>query len=342
MVLLLYCFGCWLRNANNRKRDSYLPSLPQATSESLQNKKSMNSILQRRLEAGQFVITGEIAPPKGAGRAGLEKMAEALRGSVDAINLTDNQRGLGRMSSLGAGVILQQLGFETIMQMTCQHRNRIALQADALSAAACGINNIVCMTGDHPRIGDHPEAKNVLDLNSFQLVKIMRSLRDDGAFQSGVALNEAPRYFLGAVANPNIERAARLEKKIEAGAEFVQTQILFDMERFHSWMNDARAVSLHQRAHILGGILVLRSAQQARFLRDHLPGSRVPDWVVERMDRAEDAECEGINIASELTRELLATDGVHGVHLMSVGWTKAIPRVVAAAGVLPRPTAPAA
>lgn len=298
------------------------------------------STLQRRLEAGQFVVTGEIAPPKGAGRAALERLAEGLRGTVDAINLTDNQRGLGRMSSLGAGVILQQLGFETVMQMTCQHRNRIALQADALSAAACGIHNLICMTGDHPRIGDHPEAKNVLDLNSFQLIKIMRLLRDDGAFQSGVVLSEAPGYFLGGVANPNIERAARLEKKIESGAEFIQTQILFDMERFRSWMIDARAASLHQRAHILGGILVLRSAQQARFLRDHLPGSRVPDWVVERMERAKDAEAEGIAIAGELTHELAATDGIHGVHVMSVGWTKAIPHVVKAAGLLPRPPEP--
>ncbi|MBC8160334.1 MAG: methylenetetrahydrofolate reductase [Roseiflexaceae bacterium] len=298
------------------------------------------STLQRRLEQGQFVVTGEIAPPKGASRATLERIAEGMRGFVDAVNLTDNQRGLGRMSSLGAGVILQQQGFEPIMQMTCQHRNRIALQADALSAAACGIQNVVCMTGDHPRVGDHPEAKNVLDLNSFQLIKIMRALRDEARFQSGVPLAEAPGFFLGAVANPNIERAARLEKKIESGAEFVQTQILFDMERFQLWMNDARAASLHQGAHIMGGILVLRSAQQARFLRDHLPGSRVPDWVVERMEHAEDAEREGIAIAAELIATLQDTDGVHGVHLMSVGWSKAFPRIVEATGLLPRPAAP--
>lgn len=298
------------------------------------------STLQRRLEAGQIVVTGEVAPPKGAARASLERLAESLRGSVDAINLTDNQRGLGRMSSLGAGVVLQQLGFESIMQMTCQHRNRIALQADALSASACGIHNLVCMTGDHPRIGDHPEAKNVLDLNSFQLIKIMRTLRDDSTFQSGVQLSEAPRYFIGGVANPNIERVARLEKKIESGAEFIQTQILFDLERFRGWMADARAGGLHQQAHILGGILVLRSAQQARFLRDHLPGSRVPDWVVERMEQADVPEQEGIAIAAELTRELLAIDGVRGIHVMSVGWTKAIPAVVDAAGLLPRPPVP--
>lgn len=299
------------------------------------------STLQRRLEQGQVVVTGEVAPPKGASRAALERLAGGLRGYVDAINLTDNQRGLARMSSLGAGVVMQQIGMEPVMQMTCQHRNRIALQADALSAAVCGIHNLVCMTGDHPRIGDHAEAKNVLDLNSFQLIKMMRSLRDDGAFQSGVKLSDAPGFFLGAVANPNIERAARLAKKVESGAEFIQTQIIFDMERFRSWMADVRAVSAHQQAHILGGILVLRSAQQAKFLRDHLPGSRVPEWVVERMEQAEDAEREGIAIASELTRDLLAVDGVRGVHIMSVGWTKAIPRVVEDAGLLPRPAAPA-
>jgi methylenetetrahydrofolate reductase (NADPH) len=295
------------------------------------------SAFQRRLRAGQFVVTGEIAPPKGAARATLEQQAANLRDYVDAINLTDNQRGLGRMSALGAGVILQQLGLEPIMQMTCQHRNRIALQADALSASACGIRNILCMTGDHPKIGDHPDAKNVLDLNSFQLIKMMRGLRDEGCFQSGVRLTEAPRFFIGGVANPNIERVTRLERKIQFGAEFIQTQLIFDLERFRNWMRDARAAGLHQQAYILAGIMIVRSANSARFLRDHLPGSRVPDWVIDRMDRAEDAEGEGIRIAAELAQEFMAIEGVRGIHIMSVGWTKAIPRVIAAAGLLPRP-----
>lgn len=299
------------------------------------------STFQRRLQAGQIVVTGEVAPPKGAARATLERLAGAMRGHVDAINLTDNQRGVGRMSALGAGIILRQLGIETIVQMTCQHRNRIALQADVLSGAACGITNFLCMTGDHPKIGDHPDAKNVLDLNSFQLIRMLRTMRDEGRFQSGTPLTEAPGFFLGGVSNPNIERVARLEKKIQSGAEFIQTQIIFDVERFKQWMADARAAGLHQQAHIIAGVMVIRSAQSAHFLRDHLPGSRVPEWVIERMERAENPEQEGVRVAAELTRELLAVEGVRGIHLMSVGWTKAIPWVAEAAGLLPRPPAPA-
>lgn len=298
------------------------------------------STLQQRLDAGQVVVTGELAPPKGAGRATLERLALAMRGHVDALNLTDNQRGIGRMSALGAGILVQQLGIEAIVQMTCQHRNRIALQADVLSGAVCGVDNFLCMTGDHPKIGDHPDTKNVLDLNSFQLIRALRGMRDEGRFQSGTQLADPPRYFVGGVANPNIEKVARLEKKIQSGAEFIQTQIIFDIERFRQWMADARAAGLHQQAHILAGVMVIRSAQSAHFLRDHLPGSRVPDAVVERMTRAADAEQEGVRIASELTQEMLAIEGVRGIHVMSVGWTKAIPQVVEAAGLLPRPPAP--
>jgi methylenetetrahydrofolate reductase (NADPH) len=298
------------------------------------------SEFQRRLAAGQTVVTGEIAPPRGAGRASLERLANGLRECVDAINLTDNQRGLGRMSALGAGIVLRQLGIEPVVQMTCQHRNRIALQADVLGGAACGITNFLAMTGDHPKIGDHPDAKNVLDLNSFQLIKMLRTMRDDGTFHSGVALSDAPRIFIGGVANPNVERVARIERKIQFGAEFIQTQIIFDAMRFREWMADVRAGGFHQQAHILAGIMVIKSAASARFLRDHLPGSRVPEWVVERMEQAADPEAEGIRIAAELTQDLLAVEGVCGVHVMSVGWTKAIPRVVELAGLLPRPPLP--
>ncbi len=298
------------------------------------------SLLQRRLDAGQVVVTGELAPPKGAARATLERLALAMSGHVDALNLTDNQRGIGRMSALGAGILVQQLGIETIVQMTCQHRNRIALQADVLSGAACGVPNFLCMTGDHPKIGDHPDTKNVLDLNSFQLIRTLRTMRDAGTFQSGTPLSDAPHFFVGGVANPNIEKIARLERKIQSGAEFIQTQIIFDLDRFRQWMADARTLGLHQQAHILAGVMVIRSAQSAHFLRDHLPGSRVPDWVVERMAGAADAEQEGIRIAAELTQDMLAIEGVRGVHIMSVGWTKAIPMVVEAAGLLPRPPAP--
>lgn len=300
----------------------------------------MHSTLQRRLAAGQIVVTGEIAPPKGAARSHLEALARNIRDYVDAVNLTDNQRGIARMSSLGGSVILQQLGIEPIMQMTCQHRNRIALQADALSAAALGVRNLLAMTGDHPRIGDHPEAKNVLDLNSFQLIRVLRMLRDQATFQAGTPLKEAPRFFIGSVANPNVERAARLEKKIEAGAEFVQTQLIFDVGRFRQWMADVRAAGLHQQAYILAGVMILRRPHSAIYLRDHLPGTLMPETVIERMQRATDSEAEGIALAAELVNELLSVEGVAGVHIMSVDWTRAIPRVVEQAGLLPRPPVP--
>jgi len=244
------------------------------------------------------------------------------------------------MSALGAGIVLRQLGIEPVVQMTCQHRNRIALQADVLGGAACGITNFLAMTGDHPKIGDHPDAKNVLDLNSFQLIKMLRTMRDEATFHSGVALSDAPQIFIGGVANPNVERVARVERKIQFGAEFIQTQIIFDSARFREWMADVRAAGLHQQAHIMAGIMVIKSAASARFLRDHLPGSRVPEWVVERMEQAADPEAEGIRVAAELTQDLLAVEGVRGVHVMSVGWTKAIPRVVELAGLLPRPPLP--
>jgi methylenetetrahydrofolate reductase (NADPH) len=169
---------------------------------------------------------------------------------------------------------------------------------------------------------------------------MLRTMRDEGKFQSGVALTEAPRFFLGGVANPNIERVARLERKIQFGAEFIQTQILFDLDRFRQWMADVRVAGLHQKAYILAGIMIVKSAQSARFLRDHLPGSRVPEWVIERMERADHPEEEGMTIAAELAQELLAIEGVRGVHIMSVGWTKAIPQVVERAGLLPRPPLP--
>jgi methylenetetrahydrofolate reductase (NADPH) len=298
-------------------------------------------MLQQRLKAGQIVVTGEVAPPKGAGREGLARLIEGIRPTVDAINFTDNQRGMARMSALGGGIIAHQMGVEPIVQMTCQNRNRVALQSDVLSGSALGVRNILCMTGDHPRNGDHPEAKNVLDINSFQLLRMLRTMRDEQCFQSGTALKEAPSFFLGGVANPNVERAKRLEKKVESGAEFIQTQLIFDTARFREWMADVRAAGLHQHTYILAGVLIPRTARAVGFLREHLPGMRIPDAVEERMCHAADAEQEGIALASDLVCDLLSIEGVAGVHLMSVGWTRAIPRVVEQAGLLPRPPEPA-
>ncbi|MFM2310099.1 MAG: hypothetical protein RLY87_2221 [Chloroflexota bacterium] len=291
------------------------------------------SRLQEKLASGKTVISGEIAPPKGASPEALLRVAAGIADSVDAMNLTDNQRGLGRMSAMTAAIFLRQQGYEVVAQMTCQHRNRIALQADALGGATCGVTNILAMTGDHPKIGDHPETKNVLDLNSFQLIKTLRTMRDQATFESGTALSVAPKYFVGCVANPNIERAARLERKVQYGAEFVQTQILFDMPKFAEWMHDVRSLGIHHTTPIMAGIMIIKSAQSARFLRDHLPGSRVPESLITRLEAASDPEAEGIAIAAELCETALAIEGVRGVHLMTVGWTKAIPLVVARANL---------
>lgn len=300
------------------------------------------SALQRRLQAGQQVVTGEVAPPKGADRTHVEKLVSGLLHHVDAINFTDNQRGIARMSAFGAGLIAQQLGAEPIVQITCQNRNRLAIQADVLSGSALGIRNYLAMTGDHPNNGDHPDCKNVLDLNSFKLLHLMRTMRDKQTFDSGTELKHAPTYFVGGVANPNIEKVSRLEKKINAGAEFIQTQIIYDLDRFRAWLQDARAAGLHQQAYILAGIMIPRSARTLHFLRENLPGMCVPDALIERMERASDPEVEGVKLAAELVQELLAMEGVAGVHLMSVGWTRAMAQVVEQAGLLPRPVAPPA
>lgn len=294
------------------------------------------SRLHELLASGKTVVTGEIAPPRGAAPDALLRIAANIAPAVDALNLTDNQRGLGRMSGMTAAIMLRQHGYEVIAQMTCQHRNRIALQADALGGATCGVQNILAMTGDHPRIGDHPEAKNVLDVNSFQLIKMLRTMRDEATMQSGTTLTQAPRYLVGGVANPNIEKATRLERKIQFGAEFIQTQIIFDVQRFAEWMEQVRALGLHTSTYIMAGVMVIKSAQSAKFLRDHLPGSRVPEEIVARMEQATNPEAEGIAIASELCQSLMAIEGVRGIHLMSVGWTKSIPLVVEHAGLSTR------
>lgn len=294
------------------------------------------SRLESLLRDGVFTVTGEIAPPKAASRELVERAARHLRGAVDAINVTDNQRGLARMSSLGAGVCLEQAGYEAVVQMTCQHRNRVALQADVLSMAALGIRNIVAMTGDSPRLGDHEDAKHVLDLNSFKLLRALRTLRDEGTFVSGTPLREPPRVFIGAVANPNIEQASRTATKIEAGAEFIQTQPIFDLELFRRWMAQARELGLPERAPILAGIMLVRSPQSALYMRESIKGVGMTEAVIERLSQAADPAAEGLRLAVETINAVRAEPGVAGVHLMSINWSKAIPQVVAAAGLLPR------
>lgn len=299
------------------------------------------SNLEARLRAGQIVVTGEVAPPKGSDAGPVLQALSQLDGYVDAVNFTDNQRGLARMSSLGASALAAQRGYDTVMQMTCQNRNRIALQADVLSANLLGVNNFLCMTGDHPRHGDHPEAKSVLDLNSFQLLRTLRKMRDDACLHAGTALKSPPRMFVGAVANPNLEKVRRLEAKYDAGAEFIQTQPLYDLELFRQYMADARERELHKRGFIIAGVLLLKSARTAVYIRDTLPGQRMPETIVARMQGAANPADEGLAIAVELTQELLALEGVAGIHLMSAtNWVEGMVEVIQRCGLMPRPLLP--
>jgi len=225
--------------------------------------------------------------------------------------------------------------------MTCRDRNRIALQSDLLGAAALGVRNVLCLTGDHQIFGNQKEAKNVYDLDSIQELMVFRRMRDEKQVWGGDPLQEAPNVFLGAAANPFADpfefRAVRLAKKVAAGAEFIQTQAVFDLERFEKFMEQVRENRLDERTHILAGVIPLRSAGAARYMRDKVSGMSVPDEVVERMKGSSDPKKEGVKICLETIERLRSIKGVHGVHIMAIGWEDILPSLVEQAGLLPRP-----
>jgi len=261
-----------------------------------------------------------------------------LRDHVDAVNLTDNQTAVVRLSSLASSLACLQEGAEPVMQMTCRDRNRIALQSDALGAASLGIRNILCLSGDHQTFGDQKGSKNVYDLDSIQLLMALDGLRK-GSVLGGDKLDSAPDLFLGAAANPfagpKDYRAIRLAKKVAAGADFVQTQAVFDVDRFEEFMAQARDLGIHEKAGILAGVLPVKSAKAARFMQAKVAGMSVPDEVVERMSSAQDAKREGVAICVETIERLRRIDGVRGVHIMAVAWEDVVPSVVEMAGIKP-------
>jgi len=298
--------------------------------------------LHQVLSEGRFVVTAEVGPPKGADAGKIIEKAEFLRGCAHAFNVTDNQTAVVRLSSLAGSVILLQQHLEPIMQLACRDRNRIALQSDVLGAAALGIRNMLCITGDHPSVGNHPAAKAVYDLDSTQLLAIIRDMRDKGVFQSGDALlAERPAVYLGAAANPYADpfelQVVRLEKKIEAGAEFIQTQSVYNMEKFVRWMDDVRSQGLDQKVHILAGVTPLKSVKMAERMKFHVPGTDVPDAVYQRMKEADDPAKEGYALALETIKELRTIPGVHGVHITALFWEEVIPALVREAGLFPLP-----
>jgi len=287
------------------------------------------------LHQGEFVVTAELNPPKSAAASVVKRRADLLKGIVDAVNLTDSNRGNVAMAAIPAAVLVREAGVEPIVQVTGRDRNRIALQADLLGAAALGLPNFLFMTGDDPKQGNHPDAVHVKDLDGTELVRAAASLRD-GKLLNGDEVKQPPRYFIGATASPaDPKDVARTLEKIAAGAQFLQTQPVFDPAPFSQWLTEIR--KRERDVAILAGVLVLRSAEQAERLAK-VPGITLPDAIRTRLRDAADGEAEGIAIAIETVRALRALPGVNGIHLYAIEWPEAIPLVVRGAGLLPRPT----
>jgi methylenetetrahydrofolate reductase (NADPH) len=297
--------------------------------------------LRAALAAGRFVFTAEIGPPRGADPSSVTRKAELLRGWVDAANVTDNQGAHARMSSLGGSVLTQRAGVEPVMQLTCRDRNRIALQSDLLAAGALGIPNVLLLTGDHPRFGDHPDAKPVFDLDGVQLTWAARTLRDGGVLANGQRLSTPPSWFIGTVENPFAPprrfRARRLAKKVAAGAEFVQTQYVFDVEVFERWMADLTALGVTERCAVIAGVGPVRSLRVLEFLRGGVPGIHVPDHVERRLRgvTSDRVAREGVDLCVETIQRLRTVPGVAGVHVMAFGFERGVPDIVRRACVGP-------
>ena len=300
-----------------------------------------NSNLRRILDGGEFAVTGELGPPKGADAEVIKKKALYFKDSVDAVNITDNQTAIVRMSSIAAGVILSQMDIEPVIQMVCRDRNRLAIQSDILGAAALGIRNVLCLSGDHQKFGSHPQAKNVYDLDAIGLIQALKSMRDEKKFLSGDSLTVSPQLYIGAVENPYADpyefRAIRLAKKIEAGCDFIQTQGVFNVKKFRDWMKIVRDSGLDGKVHILAGVIPIKSAGMARYMRDYVSGVSLPDEIVSRMEDAKDPKEEGTRICVEIIEQLKEIEGIHGIHIMAVAWENIIPVMVKQAKLWPRP-----
>ncbi len=323
----------------------------------------VGSNLERVLRAGHFAVTAELGPPQSADGSVIRKKAALLRGYCDAVNITDNQTAIVRMSSMASAVIVLQEGLEPVMQMTCRDRNRLAIQSDLLGAYALGIRNLLCLTGDHQTFGNHPTAKNVFDIDSIQMIQMVAAMRDQHIFQCGDPFKgQEPRFFIGAAAAPFADpvefRPYRLAKKVKAGANFIQTQLVYDVAAFAQFMEKVRALGVHRQVYILAGVGPLKSPAMARYMKNEVPGILVPDEIIERMEaagapwagkkadelskeekkaRAEAWKNEGIQICIELIQQLRQIEGVAGVHIMAIEWEEAVKPIVEGAGLYPRP-----
>lgn len=301
------------------------------------------SKLEKILAAGHFAVTSECGPPRSCEGNIVDEKARLVGPYVDVINVTDNQTAVVRMSSLASCIRIKQMGFEPVLQMTTRDRNRIALQSDLLGAGAFDIHNVLCLTGDHQSFGDHPTAANVFDLDSTQLIKVVKKMRDEGKLYSGFDMKVRPQMFIGAAENPFADpfeiRVMRLAKKVAAGAQFIQTQCIYNMEKFKRWMQGVVDEGLHEKVAILAGITPMKSVGMARYMKSKVPGMDVPDEIIKRLQGAgkEKVAEEGINIAIEQIQELKEVTGVRGFHVMAIEWEEKVPEIVQRAGLYPRP-----
>ena len=303
----------------------------------------MESKLEKILRAGHFAFTGECGPPKGANVEHLKEKISHLKGMVDAVNITDNQTAVVRMSSWAASIILIQEGVEPNFQMVCRDRNRLAIQSDILGVYAMGVRNMLCLSGDHQSFGNHPEAKGVFDLDSMQLIALVKKMRDEGKFINDEEIDVPPRLFIGAACNPFADpfefRVHRLGMKIDAGADFIQTQCIYNMDKFREFMKMAVDMGLHEKCYILAGITPMKSVGMAQYMAKSVPGMDVPESLIKRLKGAEKGKAaeEGIKFALEQIEEFKEMEGVAGVHLMAIEWEHRVPEIAERAGVLPRP-----
>lgn len=301
------------------------------------------SRLEKILAAGHLAVTSECGPPRGALPDKVREKGRYLEGIVDAVNVTDNQTAMVRMSSLAASVILKQEGLNPLFQMVTRDRNRLAMQADIIGAYSLGIDTMLCLSGDHTKFGDHPMAMNVHDIDSIQLIQMVKGMRDEGKFQGGAEIKNPPRMFIGAAANPFADpfelRVLRLAKKINAGADFIQTQCIFNVEKFEKWMEQVCARGLHKKCYILAGVTPIKSLGAARYMKSKVPGMDVPQEIVDRMasvPKEKQAE-EGVTICVETIERLKKVEGVAGFHIMAIDWEEKVKEIVERAGLLPRP-----
>ena len=301
------------------------------------------SKLEKILKAGHLAVTSECGPPRGSNPEIITKKAEMIKDYVDAVNITDNQTSMTRLCSLAACIRLKLMGLEPVLQMVVRDRNRIALQSDILGAASFDIHNILCLSGDHQQFGDNSQGQNVFDIDSIQLLQTVRLMRDEGKFLGGDDIDRPPRMFVGAAANPFADpfeiRVPRLAKKIAAGAEFIQTQCIYNLDKFELWIKQARDRGLLEKVFILAGVTPFKSAGMAKYMKNRVPGMDVPDDVVKRMsDTPKEKQAqEGIKICVETIQRLKELEGVSGFHIMAIEWEEKVQGIVEQSGLYPRP-----